>query len=454
MSVYKGVVCLFDLFGRCLPGFVNASDISVNQMRAWKRGVPESTDNGFAQLKKTLVSLPLFFALLLSIIPLDLSAQSGSPKLGKPKWVSSGSLFSDTGYGQLEWKQKPGEAVELFQLTEKFEGKTSYSFVSGRELNIYRSMPGQYEFRLSACVKDNNGYPDCGTRSPKLNFVVTEAIYDPYIEAANDAEVAELEAPAAAPGGPDELRPGMWYNPAKSGHGWSFYWANRLALSSNPQNAYDLYGIWYTYEAKTRTITQICEPPQPHCGFEEELFNYRPVVATMQLIQTGSNTFGGGIYITRNGAAIYAGSATITFSGNETNATINWNAAFQHETLADQEAISLLVGEDSSPFGDPTDFAGLWNPDSGASYYIIDNIGTTSELVEVVFYDDDGDPVWVQAQSNQTPTQNNTSLCFYYIKGGYAPDLTGSIPSNWFTGSGCDFTATANSSNRNGRRYF
>ena len=174
----------------------------------------------------------------------------------------------------------------------------------------------------------------------------------------------------------------------------------------------------------------------------------------MQLVQTGSNTFGGGIYVTRNGTAIHAGTATITFSGNETSATINWNAAFQHETLADQEGISLLVGEDSSPFGDPTDFAGLWNPDSGASYYIIDNIGTTTELVEVVFYDDDGDPVWIQAQSNQTPTENNTSLCFYYIKGGYAPDLTGSIPSNWFTGSGCDFNATANSSNRNGRRYF
>ena len=114
MSVFKGIVCLFDLFGRCLPGLVNAPDISVNQVRAWKRGVPESTDNEFARLKKILVSLPLFFALLLSIIPLDLSAQSGSPKLGKPKWISSGSLFSDTGYGQLEWEQKPGEAVELF----------------------------------------------------------------------------------------------------------------------------------------------------------------------------------------------------------------------------------------------------------------------------------------------------------------------------------------------------
>ena len=120
MSVFKGVVCLFDLFGRCLPGLVNTPDISVNQVRAWKRGVPESTDNQFARLKKTLVSLPLFFALLLSIIPLDLSAQGGSPKLGKPKWISSGSLFSDTGYGHLEWEQKPGEAVELFQKNPEF----------------------------------------------------------------------------------------------------------------------------------------------------------------------------------------------------------------------------------------------------------------------------------------------------------------------------------------------
>ncbi|MEE8339534.1 MAG: putative Ig domain-containing protein, partial [Xanthomonadales bacterium] len=425
---------------------------------AREQGTPGSKDDGFARLGKSLVLLPLLCALLLSIISFDLNAQSGGRRLAKPTWISSGSLSSDTGYGQLKWEQKHGEAVEMFQLKEKFDGKTSYSYVSGRELKIYRANPGQYQFRLSACVKDVDGYPNCGAQSAKLIFIVTEAIYDPYIEAANDVGseelVAGLVASAAVAGGPDQLRPGMWYNPAKSGHGWSFYWANRLALSSNPQNAYDLYGIWYTYEAKTRAIIPICESPDPWCGYETDLYNYRPLVATMQLVQTGSNTFGGGIYISRNGTAVHAGTATITFSGIETSASISWAVDFQHESLADQETISLLVGEDSSPFGDPTDFAGLWQPTSGADYYIVDNIGTTAELVEVVFYDDDGDPVWIQAESYQTLTQNSTSLCFYYIKGGYAPDLSGSIPSNWFTGSACDFNATAGSSNRNGRRYF
>jgi len=456
MSGYKGVVCLFDLFGFGLPGLFPTGDISVEPEPARGQGIPGSDDDGFARPGTTLSLLPLVCALLLSIIPHESHAQSGGSRPGKPAWISSGSLSSDTGYGQLEWEQKHGEAVEMFRLKEKFDGKTSYSFVSGRELKIYRGTPGQYEFRLSACVRDAAAYPSCGAQSGRLVFVVTEAIYDPFIEAVNDVDVAGKAASANAevPGGPDELRPGMWYNPAKSGHGWSFYWANRLALSSNPQNAYDLYGIWYTYEAKTRTITPICEPPATPCGNETELFNYRPLVATMQLVQTGSNTFDGGIYITRNGTAVQAGTATITFSGNETSANIDWNVDFQHESLADQDAIEFLVGEDTSPFGDPTNFAGLWDPTSGADYYIIDNIGTTTEIVDVVFYDDQGDPVWIQTQSNQSPTENNTSLCFYYIEGGYAPNLSGSIPSNLFTGSGCDFNATASSSNRNSRRYF
>jgi len=75
----------------------------------------------------------------------------------------------------------------MFRLMEKFNGKTAHSYVSGRELNIYRSTPGRYEFRLSACIEDSDSYPYCGAQSLKLIFVVTEAIFDPYIEAANDA---------------------------------------------------------------------------------------------------------------------------------------------------------------------------------------------------------------------------------------------------------------------------
>ncbi len=411
---------------------------------------------GFQRGNKSLLLFLLLLGLLQSIFLLDLSAAGGEPIPGKPTWISSLSLTSDTGYGLLEWAQKPGQAVEMFRISERFDGKTANSYVSGRDLKIYRARPGKYEFRLTACVKGRDGYPRCGSQSSRLIFTVTEEVYSPYIVEAGHQNLGGTDVSAAAPasGGPDQLRPGLWYNPAKPGQGWSFYWANRLALSSNSENTYDLYGIWYTYEAKTRVITPICADPNPPCGFTTEIINYRPLVATLQLVQTGSNTFAGGIYISRNGTAVHQGAATVTFSGNKTSATIDWGVDFQHQSLAAQDSISLLLGEGSSPFGDPTNFSGLWNPVSGADYYIIDNIGVNAEVVDVVFTDDDGDPVWIQAESYPPLTENETSLCFYYIQGGYAPDQSGSIPANQFVGSVCDFSMTPSSTNRNGGRYF
>jgi hypothetical protein len=129
----------------------------------------------------------------------------------------------------------------------------------------------------------------------------------------------EVIPSSAVPGGPDQLRPGLWYNLDKSGIGWSFYWANRLALSTNPQNAYDLYGIWYTYEAKTLVVEPLCEPPIPPCGEQTLYLNYRPLVATLRLVSTGSNTFGGSVYVTRNGSTAQVGNPTVTFGGNNTS---------------------------------------------------------------------------------------------------------------------------------------
>ena len=97
-----------------------------------------------SRVEKSL--FPLLAALSMLLVPTDLSAQNESPKPGKPVWISSSNLSSDTGYGQLEWDLTPGMVVEMFQLREKFNGTTSYSYVSGRKLDIYRAIPGHYEF--------------------------------------------------------------------------------------------------------------------------------------------------------------------------------------------------------------------------------------------------------------------------------------------------------------------
>ena len=65
MSGFKGVVCLFNLFGQCLQGCVQASDISAQPAPDRDQGVPESTDDGFLYMETPLVLLPVLFALFL-----------------------------------------------------------------------------------------------------------------------------------------------------------------------------------------------------------------------------------------------------------------------------------------------------------------------------------------------------------------------------------------------------
>ena len=66
------------------------------------------------------------------------------------------------------------------------------------------------------------------------------------------------------PGGPDDLRPGEWYDPDRAGTGWTFFWANNLryvrpdgqtsakvAVGDETHNAYgdtyDLLAYWFAY---------------------------------------------------------------------------------------------------------------------------------------------------------------------------------------------------------------
>ncbi len=243
-------------------------------------------------------SLSWLMAFLLLLAPIQLLAQNGNPSPGKPEWTTPLNLSTDTGEATFEWAPKNGDVVELYRITETSLGREGIFYVDGQALDVYRVDPGDYRFSLQACNKDADGLPVCGPASRQLVLTVTEEIWanDPV----NDTSPTPITQNVV--GGPDELRPGVWHNPQKTGQGWSLYWANRLVSSSTPAVPYDLYVIWYTYEAKTRTITPICEPPQPPCGNDIEYFNYRPVVATMSLVKSTSNSnYVGAVSIKRGG---------------------------------------------------------------------------------------------------------------------------------------------------------
>ncbi|MGH8034159.1 MAG: hypothetical protein ACREO9_02955, partial [Lysobacterales bacterium] len=184
-----------------------------------------------------------------------------------------------------------------------------------------------------------------------------------------------------------------------------------------------------------------------------EYFDYRPVVVTMNLAKdSASNNFIGGIYIKRKGVNQQVGSASISFGANNTTATITWDADFKKQpNIADTDSLQLLAGSSGSSSTDVSYLAGLWG-DTNASQYMVDNLGSLSEAVEAIFYDNNGDPTWIQAYRNQVPVATTVDLCFYHVLGGSQPDLYQTVLQGTLF-STCDPDNTTSTS-RNGRRYF
>ncbi|HKJ16035.1 MAG TPA: SpvB/TcaC N-terminal domain-containing protein, partial [Xanthomonadales bacterium] len=228
------------------------------------------------------------------------------------------------------------------------------------------------------------------------------------------------------------LAPGRWHNPNRLGHGWSFFWKNRLALpESHPLHgdAWDLVGLWYTYELRGGI--------------------YRPVFAELSFTSINAQYAQGTVWITRNGHRTNVGSTTLTFQ-SDTTATIDWSASFLHEQIAGIDPIEMLVAPDSDPIDNHSHYSGLWESPSGFDYLVSHGLGWISESVEVVFEDEDGQPSWIIAEGDD-PVPGHTDLCFYYVSEGVAPGTTGDIR---FYNNGCDSDQSASLQNRNGFRRF
>lgn len=396
-------------------------------------------------------------------------AAAGSKNI--PQWDVPPGLSTDDGSFQLDWHppaDDPGGNSAngsdtnkdiFYKITERFAGNKdaeiepgeSTYFVDGTRLLASRVVAGEYRFTLQACKKNKKNLPVCGKSPEDVTLTVTAAVIESLISKPLPPTVgARVVAPA---GGPSEMRPGDWYNPEKSGHGWAFFWSNRLAFpesSSLYGNAYDLVGVWYTYEAKHATAVSNCSwcPPTPSI--------YRPVALRLKAVKTASNTFSGTLVKTRsNGTSVSVGSANIIFGTDRTRATVQWSVNFKKESLADTDAIEFLHGPDPASTNSISHMSGVWERATDKRYYVVSDLGSSAEVDAVIFHDSAGDPTWIQAVNNKTPTSNTNLLCFGYINEGYSPAQN--KPSNWalsWHNSGCNNALAAASNNRNGRRYF
>ncbi|MGB7452380.1 MAG: hypothetical protein WBM36_09670, partial [Lysobacterales bacterium] len=372
-----------------------------------------------------------------------------------PGWVGPTEVVSNDGYAELRWETNGSGSVDLFKIQEKAQGPKRESFATGLSQLFYRGAPGVYEFRLKACSKRKVGDIRCGSWSKKLTLTVTGEFDDEKSPTQGTAfpQEPEISTTAAAAlnivGGPDSLQPGLWWNPAKSGHGWSFYWANRLALPSMPSNAYDLYAIFFTYEAKTNYCMQAAGAPGEPCNMNLWLRDYRPVVVEAKLALDNDGKYRGAFTVNQSdGTAPNSGSLEVTFTGNNKDANIDWDAYFAlGRHLSDTETIELAF-DDGHEVSTPSDMSGHWTQSgSGFQPYIVENIGRNVngnppydvEAVEVVFLDDGNDYIgtqlhilgraaWIQAGSYpSTVTEGQTDLCFYHVNG-YKPTETGQLP--------------------------
>ena len=355
----------------------------------------------------------LFLLLLALHIP-GVAVAKGKP----PVWTVPTQQTSDDGYALLAWEASGDEPNGFFKITETFKGKATVNYSEATELRAWRVAPGEYEFVLQQCVKNDSGTPDCGGRSEKLTLLVSENLTAALLTG-KPLETVEMSSGNNPVGGPDQLRPGHWYNPAKTGHGWSFYWSNRLALTpADPLfgNSYDLVGIWYTYEAKYASAN-------PSCTFCPPVTSaYRPVVLKLKAVLLGANSYAGSLYVSRgDGSEVWVGSAHVSFGADNSSAVIDWNANFKKESLSDTDPLELLLGSDPSDATNITHFSGLWQHSGDDRYMVVTNIGDIAEVVTVVFQDDADDPTWIQSVDYGTAVSGSSDFCLAYLYEGYSP---------------------------------
>ena len=148
-----------------------------------------------------------------------------------PVWTVPVQQTSDDGYAHFAW-ESDGESARLFKITETFDGRVTVHYTESTDLRAWRVKPGEYEFVLQSCVKNVSESPDCGNLSEALSLQVSEGLTSLLLANSTTKTPPPISADNLN-GGPGELRPGHWYNPAKNGHGWSFYWSNRLALAED-----------------------------------------------------------------------------------------------------------------------------------------------------------------------------------------------------------------------------
>ncbi|MEM7704853.1 MAG: FG-GAP-like repeat-containing protein [Pseudomonadota bacterium] len=193
-----------------------------------------------------------------SPVMLDIAGTS-TPSVPEGQWSGSPAYMDETGSNfTLLWNKHnatEGKSI-LYRLREQpistDEPSITY-LLTEPKASFDKAYGGLVEYRVSTCeIELTTGVESCGTYSPPI---VRDLIAPAYSQ-------INVPPPALPIGQGASVAPGQWEHLDKSGHGWMFYWRDRLredGLFDSPfdVNVYDLVGYWFTYAESNDIWTPI-----------------------------------------------------------------------------------------------------------------------------------------------------------------------------------------------------
>jgi len=411
--------------------------------------------SGAGNFSLTVVSKILTNSLLLMILWFSgavLAADKGINKnLLPPQWTH-GAITSEDGTYLLDWSDIDNDQVDYFLLVEtSSSGKREFkiardNFLSeGSQAHFVQGRTGRFNYTIRACHKNEEEDSYCSKKSSRVRVEVSAPYVLPShltLQQPAATQSAQAQSTSSAPGGPDQLSPGTWWNPARDGHGWSFYWVSNLRFPPNHAaygNTFDLIGFWYTY----RNFGSASSP------------NWQPALFVTLFSDEGGGNFTGQIiyqeYFHQTGTRIphYVGTATVHLGADNRNTQVSWSATGIHPcaqsdldnsgTCSFSESLGYLgdaselnLGSGTSPIDH---YEGWWvHYDVGANnaraidyrFAFVQWMENELEYSLVSLYDDNGQPTWVSAiqtgfaPGNGYTTTSPTEFCYNYVQNGYS----------------------------------
>ncbi len=282
-------------------------------------------------------------------------------------------------------------------------------------------------------------------------------------------------------GGPGEMIPGEWWDPDRSGTGWSFYWANELRYPSLHEDlykdAYDLIAVWYTYRAidgddQWRPVWYFAQLKHVETASSENV--YRGSLLYPQGINHPNHNHPAGESHVSGDQHLNIGTITVHYEVPSPDTNIDPNEYVEVVIQANQDRgmyLNLVDGSDTlklQHFASDNNVAGLctpswddrsdnpidhysgmwWNVTPGPNgeavvderFAVFNQIQKNYESIQIVFYDDNGEPIWGRADRGTTDSGDceNSSLGetdFDVVTVPYGFDPTGNTPVGFWGGS-------------------